>query len=85
MTQNPVKLFGSATEFATFGNSTIAYVRKVRSDDMNRRYPLSMELPDGIELWGLFGADGEPIALADEQSELYVDAEERDLLAVQRH
>ena len=84
MSDNPVRLFGSSEEFATFGNNALAFVRKVQSDDMNRRFPNAPELPEGIELWGLFSADGKPIAMADDENMLVNDALELDLLTVQR-
>jgi len=84
VSDNPVKLFGSTTEFATFGNSALAYVRKVRTDDINSRFPKEDSLPEGLEMWGLFAADGNPIALSDERGELMLEADEMDLLTVQR-
>ncbi len=82
MTQNIVKLFKSPVEFETFGINTLAYVRHVRSEDMNAQFPESPELPEGLNLWALFGADGQPIAVADEKAELMSNAEEMDLLTV---
>lgn len=83
MAKNIVKLFNSAVEFETFGKNSLAYVRPVLSDEMNERFPGGPELPEGIDLWALFGADGLPIAVADEKSELLSNAEEMDLLTVQ--
>lgn len=85
MPTNPVKLFGAGVEFELFGRSTLAYVRRVQSDELNEQFPNGPELPQGIDLWGLFGADGRPISVADEQSVLMHEAQEMDLLAVQRH
>ncbi len=78
-------LVGTPVEFASFGKSALAYVRRVQSDDMNERFPNAPALPEGLDLWGLFGADGEPLAVSDERSSLFSDAERRDLLTVHRH
>ncbi len=82
MTKNIVKLFNSPIEFETFGKNSLAYLRPVLRDEMNERFPDGPELPRGQDLWGLFGADGLPIAVADEKSDLLFDAEELDLLAL---
>ena len=82
MADNVVKLFGSAVEFESFGRNTLAYVRKVSSDDMNERFPQDEELPQGLDLWGLFAADGQPIALADEKDALFQSADELNLLTL---
>ncbi|MEE9314659.1 MAG: DUF1150 family protein [Rhizobiaceae bacterium] len=82
MTKNIVKLFQSPVEFETFGINSLAYVRPVMSDDINAQFPQGPELPEGLDLWALFGADGQPIAVADEKSDLLLNAEELDLLTV---
>lgn len=72
-------------EFEKLGTNALAYVRLVESDDINSRFALSEELPSGLKLWGLFAADGQPISLSDERSELLDDAEDRDLITVGLH
>ena len=78
-------MFGSAVEFEQLGTSAIAYVRKVDAEDFNRRFPQVDDLPTGAPLWGLFAADGRPLAIADEEAALMADAMERDLVPVARH
>ena len=86
MTQKTkIEAFGSQVEFAQFGKNAIAYVREVTSDDLNRRFPQGPALPEGVDLWGLFTADGQPLALADEPMALVQNADEMELQAVQRH
>ncbi|MEM8749149.1 MAG: DUF1150 family protein [Pseudomonadota bacterium] len=84
MTNKTIRLFGSSVEFESFGNSSIAYIRPVTSRFMNENYPDATEddLPDGLDLWGLFAADGKPLAVADDEHFLISDAQDRDLLAV---
>lgn len=83
MEKQTLDLFGSQMDFATFGKNSIAYVRPVKSDDMNARFPDKEELPEGLALWGLFHADGTPLAVADERAALFSNAEELELLAVE--
>ncbi|MEL6505174.1 MAG: DUF1150 family protein [Pseudomonadota bacterium] len=83
MEKNTVRLFSSQMDFATFGKNAIAYVRPVNSDDMNARFPEKAELPEGLDLWGLFHADGTPLAVSDERASLFDNAEELDLMAVE--
>ncbi len=85
MSSNTSKPFGSATEFAVFGKRTFAYMRPVKSDDMNATFPNDVDLPTGLALWGLFDAAGEPIALADEPAALVENAAEMDLMTLARH
>lgn len=79
------KPFGSATEFAVFGKRAFAYMRPVQSDDMNATFPNELELPSGLALWGLFDAEGAPIAVADERAALVENAAEMDLMTLARH
>jgi len=82
---NPVKPFATPTEFATFGTGAIAYVRRVKSDEFNRSFPAAQDLPEGLDLWGLFGADGKPLSVSDDQYSVLEDAQNRELLTVHRH
>ena len=84
MINSSAKGFGSKTEFATFGSGAIAYVRRVKSDDYNVQFPSDEELPNGLDLWGLFGADGNPLSVSDDRFVVFEDAKERNLLAVYR-
>ncbi len=79
-----IKHFASATEFAAFGSGALAYVRRVEADDFNRRFPSADDLPDKGDLWGLFGADGNPLSISDDQHALLQDAFDRELVAVHR-
>lgn len=83
MVENIVKKFGSAVEFEVFGKNALAYVRPVESEDMRQRFPLVDNVPDDIDLWGLFSADGRPLALADDPAALLEDAQDRNLLTVE--
>lgn len=45
-------------EFAHLGEGEVAYVRKIRSDDLARSFPALPPIEPGLELWALFGASG---------------------------
>ncbi len=85
MAGKPVLTFNTQIEFANFGRNTMAYLRRVKSDDLIRDYPETDDLVSGEMLWALYGADGEPIAVADDKSDLFTNAEERDLVTVNLH
>ena len=83
VTDNVVKIFSSAVEFETFGMNALGYIRRVKTDDINAQFELDEALPAGQDLWALFGADGNPITIADEKADVMTDADDMDLLTVQ--
>ena len=85
MAGKPILKFNTQVEFANFGRNTMAYLRRVKSDDLLRDYPETDDLVSGEILWALYGADGEPLAVADDKSDLFSNAEERDLVTVNLH
>ena len=82
---NPLKGFATPVEFAQFDKRAFAYVKPVRSDDMRATFPEAANLPVGVDLWGLFAADGEPIALADEPGALVQNAGDLQLMTLALH
>lgn len=73
---------GSRIEFESFGRNTLAYIKPVARDSDLTNIAFSEGLPTDVPLWGLFSADGEPIALSEKRSSLFQDAEELELTAV---
>ncbi|GAA5539882.1 DUF1150 family protein [Ochrobactrum soli] len=69
-------------EFAHLGEGEIAYVRKIRSDDLARSFPALPPIEPGLELWALFGASGEPIVLSDVRATALQGAHEHELRTV---
>ncbi|OQM76140.1 DUF1150 family protein [Manganibacter manganicus] len=72
-------------EFAHLGEGSVAYLRKVSSDDLRGRFPGLTEIGPGLELWALFGANGEPILLSDARDRALAGAMENDLVTVAIH
>lgn len=72
-------------EFAHLGEGEIAYLRKIRSDDLTRRFPALPPMAPGLELWALFGASGTPIILSDIRANALAGAHEQELHTVMLH
>ena len=85
MAKQVVSPFGSGIEFAKFGKQSFAYVRPVKSDDVKNAFPEGADLPNGVDLWALFAADGQPLALADERAMVMENAEELELVTLALH
>ncbi|AZN69889.1 DUF1150 family protein [Georhizobium profundi] len=75
----------SANELADLGNGEVGYIRKMRSEDVSKKFPQAPDLEPGLDLWGLFGADGTPILLSDSRSSAFFKAAENDLSTVSVH
>lgn len=69
-------------EFAHLGAGEIAYLRKMRSDELARNFPSLPPMAPDLELWALFGANGEPIVLSDARANAIAGAQEHELRTV---
>ena len=69
-------------EFAHLGEGEIAYVRKIRSDDLARSLPAHPPNAPGRGIRALFGASGEPIVLSDVRATALQGAHEHELRTV---
>ena len=57
----------SKEELAAIGDGEIAYIREMTSSEAMEAFPNIDDLPEGINLFALHGADGQPIALTDDR------------------
>ena len=73
------------TELAHLGSGEVAYIRKIRSEDVSRCFPEAPEIDPSVDLWALFGADGTPILLTDNRSSTFYKAAEDELKTVSLH
>ena len=73
------------SELAHLGEGSVAYLRKVSSDDLRGRFPGLEEIQPGMELWALFAANGQPILLSDARDRALAGARENDLTTVAIH
>ncbi|TIU93386.1 MAG: DUF1150 family protein, partial [Mesorhizobium sp.] len=51
MTRTDENLIMTSGEFAHLGEGSVAYLRKVSSDDLRGRFPGLGEIAPGLELW----------------------------------
>jgi len=75
----------SPEQFAHLGDGMIAYVRRMRSEDIGRFYPDAPAVAPGLTLFALIGADGAPISIADSPEGALGSAREHDLRTVSLH
>ena len=79
------KLNFTAAEHAGLGEGVVAYLREMESDELKGKFPGLPEIASGTRLWALFGADGQPILLADARDRALAGAMENDLTTVALH
>ena len=85
MTDNHEILSMTADQFAHLGEGALAYLRKVKSEDLTERFPGMPEIAPGLELWALFAADGRQILLTDERDSAIGAAMQNQLTPVSIH
>lgn len=73
------------TELAHLGSGEVAYIRKMRSEEVSRCFPEAPDIDPSVDLWALFGADGTPILLTDNRSSTFYKAAEDELKTVSLH
>lgn len=72
-------------QLAHLGAGEVAYIRKIRPEDVTRCFPEAPSLDPALDLWALFGADGTPILLSDNRSSTFFKAAEDELKTVSLH
>jgi hypothetical protein len=75
----------SAEAFAVRGDSHIAYVKEVRSEDVAALYPQAPRLAPGQRIFALHLGDGTPIVLAESRESAIADAIKHRLETVSLH
>jgi len=83
MTDNETRL--SPEALAVLGGGKIAYVKTIRSEDVQAMFPQAPELEPGIELFALHAADGTPIMLTDSREAAIANAWSQELETVSVH
>jgi hypothetical protein len=80
-------LFGSISPeaLAVLGGGRIAYVRTIRSEDVQKQFPEAPELAPGTLLYALHAADGTPIMLTDSREAAVANAWSQELETVSVH
>jgi hypothetical protein len=75
----------SPQALALIGGGKLAYVRAIKSDELNRLFPQAPEIQPGLDLFALLGADGTPIMITDDRNAAIANAWEHDLTPVSVH
>ena len=75
----------SAEALAVLGDGKIAYVKSIRSEDVQAMFPQAPELEPGLKLFTLHAADGTPIMLTDSREAAVANAWSQELEAVSVH
>jgi hypothetical protein len=80
---SPIDL--SIADFAALGAGKIAYIKTIRSEDVRLLVPQAPEMPPGLDLVALLGADGQPIMITDSRDDIAQTAWDNDLTTVSVH
>ena len=86
-TNNSTNFFGSISPeaLAVLGGGRIAYVRTIKSEDVQKQFPEAPQLAPGTLLYALHAADGTPIMLTDSREAAVANAWSQELEAVSVH
>jgi hypothetical protein len=72
-------------EFAQMGAGSVAYVKAINSEDVQRLFPQAPQLRPGVQLLALIGADGSPLMLTDSKDAAITNAWKHELQTVSLH
>lgn len=75
----------SLAELAELGAENTAYIRSISSNEIIEKFPVIEGLQPNQMLWALFAANGDPLALSDQQGGVLSNAHELDLDPVSLH
>ena len=72
-------------QLASLGEGLVAYVKPIRSEDLNSMFPGSPAVQPGLELFALLGADGKPLIVTDSRDAALANAMQHELHMVSLH
>jgi hypothetical protein len=75
----------SPIDLAALGMGRVAYVRAVTAEDVKRLVPQAEDVPTGIDLYALLGADGTPILITESREDIAENAAQHNLVTVTVH
>ena len=75
----------SPEALAGLGGGKLAYVKTIRSEDVQKHFPQAPELAAGTLLYALHAADGTPIMLTDSRESAIANARSHELETVSVH
>ena len=75
----------SIAELAELGMQEVGYIRPITSQEVMEKFSITEGLQPGMNLWALFSANGDPLALSDEPAGVLSNAYDLDLDSVSLH
>jgi hypothetical protein len=72
-------------QLAALGEGLVAYVKPIRSEDLNNLFPGAPAVQPGLELFALLGADGKPLIVTDSRDAALANAMQHELHMVSLH
>ncbi|MEJ0092523.1 MAG: DUF1150 domain-containing protein [Methylocella sp.] len=75
----------SNQQLASLGGGRVAYLKAMRSEEVNRLFPAAPAIQPGLQLFALLGADGSPIAVTDSRDAAVANAMQQELEMVSVH
>ncbi|MCI0601235.1 MAG: DUF1150 domain-containing protein [Beijerinckiaceae bacterium] len=72
-------------QLASLGGGRIAYLRSIRSEELNRFIPAAPPVQPGLQLIALLAADGTPIVVTDSRDAAVANAMSQELEMVSLH
>ncbi len=75
----------SPDELARMGEGRVAYMRQISGAEIAEAFPGAVDIDPQAKVWALFGADGTPLAIADDAGGALSTAFQNDLTPVTVH
>jgi len=72
-------------ELAGIGTGSVGYIREIDSDLAVKLLGPRINVPDGIKLFCLYGADGTPVSISGSWEAAFANAREHELTPVSVH
>ena len=72
-------------ELAALGDGQVAYIKQMKSEDVQRVFPQVPHIQPGLDLFALVSADGTPIMLSDTKEAALLNAWEKELQMMSLH
>ncbi len=72
-------------QLASLGGGRVAYLKAMRSEEVNRLFPAAPALQPGLELFALLAADGSPIAVTNSRDAAVANAMQQELEMMSVH
>jgi hypothetical protein len=81
----PVEKLFTDEQFAHLGGGTLAYVKSMLSDDIQKVFPNAPTLAPGLKIFALLAADGSPLILSDSRDMAIASARDSKLEMMSLH